>query len=186
MAYLTEAEIPAYCSTVRGVTIGMVEDATTLINAYVGGEIGVRQVSETIKLNRKKRGKLKYSPIVSVDIVKAVVFGPFGGSTEDISNTSILLDAQMDGYFTFDTSTIGFMVYGVAPSQLQVTYTVGYDPIPEDVKRVCGWLAQNLKQKGGFMGEKALSNLDFNITFMDDSLFTSDIRRVLSKYKGRI
>jgi hypothetical protein len=130
------------------------------------------------------RGKLKNTPIVSVD--SAIAFrltGEFGVIQETIQISDFWVDTEY-GYFTYvPSNSLNYAIYGNQPDTLEVTYTVGYETVPEKIKVACAMLAQNIKQKSSFAGEKEISSIDYRVAMTDDSFFTSDIRLLLSEYR---
>ena len=62
--YLTDEEILTYCTSQVGVNSSDVIIASHLIDGYLGKTFGVNEISETVNINQKQRGKLVHSPIV--------------------------------------------------------------------------------------------------------------------------
>jgi len=180
VAYLTEAEIEQYCRTIPGVTMTEVEIASGLIDSFVGKTFDVQTVTETVHLNRQRRGKLNSVPVVSIDKVVAKGHGMFGLTTEELSVNDIELDGEGDGRFTYyGSGGLNNLIYGGSFHSLTVTYKSGYAQYPKNLKLACAMLAQNVKQRSSFGGEKTIYSLDYRVEMSDDSFFTSDIKMLL-------
>jgi len=77
-----------------------------------------------------------------------------------------------------------YNIFGTPVVALNVTYTFGYAAVPEEVKRACGMIAMNIAQLQTFTNLNNRSDLDTKIALSDPSLMTSDIRQLLSPYRG--
>lgn len=190
--YLTEDEILTYCTSQAGVNISDVVIASQLIDGYLGKSFAVTEISETVKVNAKHRGKLKNSPVIEVKSIVELVITPLGVTQQDIALDKLFLDYENDGYFTYIANTSPF-AYSFMDNCctnasrercLKVTYTYGYDVIPEDIKIVCAMLAQNIRQMQSFAGFKRLTTLDYTVELANPSFFTNDMRIILNKYKA--
>lgn len=184
MIYLTLGEISTYTS-VAGITQQIINQASTIIDTFIGN-IDKQQTNQVVNLSKKFKGKLNKIrtnvPLISVDQVQAISKSMFGISYEDYDASQLIVDEQ--GYFDFyPNDSIYLRVYGNRVSQLSVTYTYGYETAPEDLKLACGLLCQNLAKRGSF-GAKSITDYDVQLTFLDDSIMTSDIRNILLKYRG--
>lgn len=188
--YLSEAEISRYCTAQLGVTVNDVIIASELIDGYLKKSITKNEAVETVKVNKKSRGRLRNYPVIDILEVSEAVRTPLGISRTDIEVSEIDLDLENDGYFTycapyspFDTS-IGY-VFGCGRQNrvIEVRYSYGYEDIPQDVKVACAMLAQNIKQFSSFAGIKKLTTLDYSVEMGNPSFFTMDIRNILDKYK---
>ena len=76
--YLTEEEIPKYCTIIDGVTAQDVAMATDLIDSYLGRSYAPQTFKDRITINKHGRGKLPRPPIIEIKSVKAIVRTPFG------------------------------------------------------------------------------------------------------------
>lgn len=182
MSYLTEAEIATYCNIIEGVTLSDVEEATSLINGYLGRTYEPRQFTDRIRFVKKPRGKLTHAPVISIQSAKLIIRNPFGKDEKDIDIDDVELDPENDGYFTY-IGNYGFdgLIWGrrALPSAIKITYTSGFETYPERLKIACAMLAQNIRQLQSYSGAKELQSLDYQIRMTDDSFFTSDIKRLL-------
>lgn len=184
MNYLADDEILEYCTIIPDITPSIVKIATELINGYLGFSLAPLQHKESINLNKNGRGKLRVTPIISIDTVKERIVSPyFGMSNEEVSPDSVILDVEGDGYFSYFANGINSTLYKTRPGSLEVTYTAGYTVIPEDIKIVCAMLAQHIKQRSSFGNEKAISTLDYRMELSDPSFLTPDMRMILDRYK---
>lgn len=180
MAYLTEEEIVKYCTVIPGVTTLEVEIASQLINGYKGRSYEPKEVTEMVQLNNKCRGKLKQTPIIGIVKVYGYMQNMFGLSKEELAVNDIVLDPEGDGYFTYiGSGGINSIVFNSMPRSLEITYRTGYEVYPENLKIATAMLAQNIKQRSSFAGEKSINSLDFRVEMTDDSFFTSDIKMLL-------
>lgn len=186
--YLTEEEIPKYCSTVPNVTINDVIIASNLIDGYLGYSFSKSTTSETVTVNNRFRGKLKNKPILSIDKVYQLVRTAISISRNEVKTENVYVDVENDGYFSYVATSFPFAMNTFCgnrqPIKLEVTYSYGYDEIPEDIKVVTGMLAQNISQIASFAGYKKLTTLDYTIEMGNPSFFTADMRQILTKYKG--
>lgn len=189
--YLTEEEILKYCTSQAGVNTGDVTIASHLIDGYLGKTFGVNEISETVNVNQRHRGKLVHTPVVEVKAITELVITPLGVTRQEISLDKLIFDIENDGYFTYIARTSPFAYsfmdnmcsQNCRARRLEVTYTYGYNIIPEDIKIVCAMLAQNIRQMQTFAGFKKLNTLDYTVEMANPSFFTSDMRIILDKYR---
>ena len=178
--YLTEEEIPVYCSTIDGVTSSDVAMATDLINSFLGRSFVPKEYVDRVKLSKTNRGKLSHSPIIEIESVTCISDTLFGRSTNALDVNDIELDTENDGYFTYIGSfDINMMLFHSRPSKLEIKYKSGFNEYPKRLKTATAMLACNIRQAQSFAGAKQLTSLDFNIMMTDDSFFTSDIKMLL-------
>lgn len=194
MQYLTVDEIPVYCTLQAGVEESDVQIASSLIDGYLGFSFDVYEKTETVKVNHKHRGKVNYSPIIDIINVKEIYRSPIGKSVRDVDNDSVDFDVENNGYFTYYSKANPFVMIidsydnSCVPlphkqHTLEITYKYGYEEVPEDIKRVCAMLAQNIRQQNSFAGIKKLNTLDYTIEMANPSFFTQDMKLILNKYK---
>lgn len=189
--YLTEEEILKYCTSQVGVNISDVVIASHLIDSYLGKSFSVNEISETVNVSAKHRGKLKHYPIAEIVKITELVITPLGVTRQDIALDKLVLDVENDGYFTYIANKSHFAYSfmdnccsnSARDRRLEVTYTYGFNNIPEDVKLVCAMLAQNIRQMQSFAGFKKLNTLDYTVEMANPSFFTNDMRMLLNKYR---
>lgn len=178
--YLTEDEIPTYCNIIDGVTIEDVAIASSLIDGYLKRSFAPRDFKDRIKLSKSQRGKLSHAPVIKVNSVKLIERTPFGVTKTDTDLDSIELDPENDGYFTYiGNYGINNLIFNSTVSQVEISYSSGFEVYPERLKQACAMLASNVRQTQSFNGAKQMTSLDFQIQMTDDSFFTSDIKMLL-------
>lgn len=188
--YITEEEIPKYCTSQAGVEIGDIIIASQLIDGYIGKSFDVQEVSETVNVNAKHRGKLKHYPVVEIKSLTEVMITPLGVNRQEVDCDKLILDIEQDGYFYYIgvKSPFAFNPYGLCEyepktQRLEVKYSYGYEVIPEQIKVVCGMLAQNIRQLQSFVGFKKLNTLDYTVEMANPSFFTQDMKLILDKFR---
>mgnify|MGYP006895691395 CR=1 FL=1 len=189
--YLTNDEIAIYCTSQLGVTLSDVKIASELIDGYCKTSFCVNETEESVKVNRKSRGKLRHGRVVDVLEVKEMFVTPLGSSKVDGNVNDIDLDLENDGYFTYLAPYSPFIGLGYGcgcrsmnkARNITVKYTYGFSEIPEDIKIVTAMLAQNIRQFNTFAGFKKLTTLDYTVEMGNASFFTNDMRNILDKYK---
>jgi hypothetical protein len=188
MAYLIESEITTYC-TIPGITMNDIENASLAIDGYKGMSFYSTQHTETAKLLKRRtpygnilKGKLKHIPRISVVEVKAKTIGIFGGLEDTTYDPNCLIFDEDDlQYFTFiEPQNIKPTI---PPQQLVITYTAGYETIPDSLKRITGLIADSIKRNGGFNNWKARSDFDMQIQFSEQGILTNDIKRMIDAVK---
>lgn len=190
MQYLTIDEIPQYCTLQAGVDETDVRIASSLIDGYVGKSFILQDKIETVKV-RKGRGKLNFTPLVSIESVYERIFTGIGLTKIEVSKDKVIPDSEMDGYFHYiqTPNPLTYEVFSeccfdVKQREVEITYKYGYEKVPEDVKQVCAMLAQNIRQQNSFAGIKKLNTLDYTVEMGNPSFFTQDMRLILDKYRG--
>lgn len=184
MIYLKPEEVAAYC--VFSIDPVMLTQANQLVTTYIGDISKQQATNEQVLLNRNNKGKLQkvkeFIPLVSVDSVKTQCVTPFGISLDNTDASSVAIDPY--GYLTYYMGLgINPLAYGRKVNSLLVTYTFGYDVIPEDIKVATGIIAQNIAKRGTF-GATNITDFDVQLGFLNDSIITSDVIVVLNKYRG--
>lgn len=189
--YLTDEEILKYCQVQAGVNVADVIIASELIDSYVGKSFTIKDASESVKVNAKRRGKLNYSPVIAITEVKEVVITSIGVTKQDIPTNKLVMDIEDDGYFTYIATnspfacTMSNCMCGTSNQgrKLEVKYQYGYAEVPEDIKMVTAMLAQNIRQLQTFAGITKLTTLDYTVAMSNPSFFTDDMRLILNKYR---
>lgn len=188
MIYLTEEEIEAYCGLAAGVTMEHVEAASVLIDAYKGISFGPTEHTERVDLTYRRRteenrGKLVHYPRISIESVKGKAFGIFGTSELDFGIDSLEFDGEDSPYFSFYVPRR--MMFTSVPKYITVKYTSGYEVIPEDIKRVCGIIACNIKQMGGILRWKSRDDYDIKVTLGNDGVMSEEVKRIIDGVQVR-
>lgn len=182
MNYLTEDEIVKYCTLVPGVTMGHVEAASVLIDAYKGCSFSPTEHTERVDLTVRRstnetRGRLKHSPRIDIEKITARSRTPFGFDTTEYESECMVFDSEESQYFSFYMPR--WALFRETPRALTVKYTSGYAEIPEDIKRVCGIIACNIKQMGGILRWKSRDDYDIKVTLGNDGVMTEEVKAIL-------
>ncbi|WP_407310526.1 hypothetical protein [Desulfosporosinus sp. SB140] len=122
----------------------MDQKALSIIESHCGQSFRTKQVTEQIELARNI-GKLNHNPIVRINEVKARatewaqsdVFGASGWA--NIHPDSI---TRIDDQFEVPGG-----VLNSCWTEAKVTYTVGYEKLPEPIQKACKLLTENLQHK---------------------------------------
>lgn len=183
MTYLTEEEIPVYCTFASGVTMEQVDAASVLIDAYKGISYGPVDRTERVDVNYKRgmgeyRGKLLHYPRIEIKEVTGKARSPFGTQTLDFGVSCLEFDGENSPYFSFYMPRS--MMFHDVPKHITVNYTSGYKEIPGDVKRACGMLACNIKQMGGILHWKSRDDYDVKVTLANDGVMTDEVKQILN------
>lgn len=185
--YLTTDEINEYCGTIP-VIESQVLFASAIIDAYIGGNnFTQKQVTEkNLKSNKKGIIKLKYSPIISIGKVELCVPNGFA-YTATVSVPIDYINFDESGYVFMpmngDMAVTAYNLYGVSPRSCNITYTYGYQDVPDQVKLACAMISMNIAQQGGFANIQSVTTLDARYALTDPSVFTNDIRAILAEFR---
>ena len=182
MIFLTDVEISSY-TTVPGVSTQHVRLASSLIEAYLGKSLDISTATQVLTLNKKNKGHFDNLPVVALVSGVVTTRTPVGISETPIDvETEILMDDY--GYFEYyPKPSVFYSLFGSVPSRIKLTYRYGYEKTPEPLKEACGILADTIKKRG-MGGEKEISDItEMRIVLTDDSVFTSDVRLLCSKYR---
>lgn len=99
--YLNEEEILKYCNRVPAVQVSDVIIASNLIDGYLGFSFSEADTVETVRLNEKRRGRLKHYPVIEVKSIKEVYASPVGLAKSDGNTEQFYQDVENDGYFYY-------------------------------------------------------------------------------------
>lgn len=179
-AYLDEEDkdlLPA------GVTVSHIMRASAIIDGYCGREIGVKPYTERIPLTDAQRGHLSYYPVIELTEIKGrpktgLMDNFFGLPTfEPITDIS-----SVDIDKSIGSVQCGSSPFGMPFSELEVTYTSGWDPIPDAVKVACGMLAAKLLTRPD-SNVKSKKDFDFTVEYFGTGTITPEIADMLAPYK---
>lgn len=196
--YLTEDEITMYCKS-PGLTMSDVEEATAIIDSYVGRSFSSTAHTEQATLSRKNsaygkvlKGRLRHFPRIQVTSVISMVPSYFGGLQQITYDPSSLWfdDAEFE-YFMFVPPSMGNigittvnpgLFATLPPSILTVEYTSGYAVIPEEIKIACGQVMDAIKVNGGTTTWKSRTDFDMTIVLNDkeDPIMSNGIIKLLN------
>ncbi|MFF2015004.1 hypothetical protein [Paenibacillus sp. NPDC058177] len=181
--YLT-AEDSDYVPTGTALTPPLIIRASAIIDGRCKREIGVKSYTERIPLTQG-RGHLSYYPVKEVESVKGrAAFGITGdnffgapGFTE-IDTSTIDVDKEIGSIIS------GGSWFGAPYAELEITYTSGWDPIPDKVKVACGLIVAQLSGNPD-TNVKSKKGLDLSIEYFGNDMITPEIADLLSEYQVR-
>lgn len=164
-------------------TLPLIIQASALIDGYCNRKIEVTSYTERVPLTELQRGHLSYYPVVDISTLQGrprhglfptSFFGPPQFENIDLA----LLDVD---------KSIGSLWCGISPfgspyAELEVTYTSGWDPVPEKVKVACGQLVYQLASNTN-PNVKAKKDFDLSIEYFGNDLLTPAIRNLLDEYR---
>jgi hypothetical protein len=189
--YLTTADID-YVPVGVTITTALILRASAIIDGYCKREIGVKSYTERVpltdyqNLNSYQRGHLSYYPVIEITELKGRpkfgmlpynLYGPL--PFETISDITILdVDKEIGSLWC------GYSQFGAPYLELEVTYTSGWNPVPDGVKVACGLLVAQLANNPN-SNVKAKKDFDLSIEYFGNSMVTPEIADLLSKYVSR-
>ncbi|WP_315370877.1 hypothetical protein [Paenibacillus xylanexedens] len=166
-------------------TEGLIIRASAIIDGRCKREIGVKSYTERIPLTDQQRGHLSYYPVLEVTEVKGRakegLMGNFFGSPgfEVISDISVIdIDKEIG------TVWCGSSPFGSAYAELEVTYTSGWETIPDKVKVACGLIIGQLVGNPN-TNVKSKKDFDYSIEYFGNSMITPEIADLLSEFEHR-
>jgi len=199
--YLTIDEVTTYCNS-PGLTADDINEASVIIDSYIGRSFGSTEHTESVKLSKKNtgygkalKGKLRHFPRIEVTEVSAMVPSYFGGLQQTTYDpTCLWFDDDEFEYFMFMSQTTGGMglttvnpaiFSSPAPSVVTVKYTTGFSVIPEAIKRACGQIMDAIKANGGTTVWKSRQDFDMTILLSDkeDSIVSNGIIKLLNSVR---
>lgn len=169
-----------------GVTLtqSLIIRASAIIDAYCKREISIKEYTERIPLTDRGVGHVSFSPVIELRSVKGRptqgllgnIFGRPDFEPVDMSQ----LDIEKDTGFL----SIGYSMFGIPYGELEVTYTSGWDPIPDKVKVACGLVVAKLVNNSN-PNVKAKKDFDFSIEYFGNQIVSDEIAELLSEYVHR-
>ena len=189
MAYITMDEVTTYCK-IPTVTAQDLQLATDVIDAYKDRSFEPTNFTDMSKLRKRSgmgwgqclSGRVLHNPIIAVTDITTQVPSPFGGlQTVHYPIESIQFDDDNSLYYTFYPmiSSTPQPFTPPIPKVIRVSYSSGYEVIPEQVKYCCGVLADSINKNGGFNNYKARTDFDMSITFSSEGILTNDIKSLI-------
>lgn len=159
--------------------------ASAIIDGKCKREIGVKAYTERIRLTDAQRGHLSYYPVVDVLSAKGRptqgVLGNFFGSPnfENIDDLSIIdVDKEIG------TVWCGHSPFGSAYGELEMSYTSGWEIIPDKVKVACGLLIGQMATNPN-SNVKSKKDFDYSIEYFGNNMITPEIADLLSEFELR-
>ncbi|MDR0269636.1 hypothetical protein [Paenibacillus sp.] len=165
-------------------TEGLIIRASAIIDGHCKRSISVSTHTERIPLT-SGRGHLSYYPVLNVEGVKGrATYGLTGDNFfgtpgfESVDPNYVDIDRQIG------TVWCGGNLFGSPYTELEVTYSSGWDPIPENVKVACGLLVSQIAANPN-SNVKSKKDFDFSIEYFGSGMINPEIADLLSKYTLR-
>ena len=197
MGYLLPAEYAEFGLTAETAD-AWVTTASTMIEAYCRRPtLLAASYTERMRVPREAQTvRLSYTPLVSVDAVKAKYARPEHG--EPLGGEAALLSsfaaafALPGQWVTVDPSTLdislptgefhfAWNIMGLRYSEAEVTYTAGLATVPNAVKVACAQIVRNAQTTPGLNVKS--SKLDtLETQYFSDSLIDSQVQALLRPY----
>ncbi|MCU6798002.1 hypothetical protein OB236_38345 [Paenibacillus sp. WQ 127069] len=164
-------------------TVAQVIRASGIIDTYCKREIKTKPYTERIPLTSAQRGHLTFYPVIEVTAAsgraaQGIIGGFFGPPEfESISDLSLLdIDRSIGSLWC------GGSPFGMPYSELEITYTSGWDIIPDKVKVACGLLIGKLATNYD-SNVKSKKDFDFSIEYFGSGMVTPEIADLLAEYQ---
>jgi hypothetical protein len=197
MGYLLPAEYAEFGLTAETAD-AWVTTASTMIEAYCRRPtLLAASYTERMRVPREAQTvRLSYTPLISVDVVKAKYTRPERG--EPLGGEAALLSsfaaafALPGQWVTVDPSTLdislptgefrfAWNIMGLRYSEAEVTYTAGLATVPNAVKVACAQIVRNAQATPGLNVKS--SKLDtLETQYFSDSLMDSQVQALLRPY----
>lgn len=201
MAYLSADEYTLF-GLEETTPDSLVSAASDLIDAHCRRNgFGVAQYMERFRVGRSRTVRLSYLPLASADGVSSPIVlargrylkhgGDWAGSTElaqevaqvfstpagwtSMSADSLEVDAQSGEVM------VGVGLLSPAPGDLEITYTAGYNIVPQAVKQACAKLVKNALSTPALNVSKQRIDRMY-LEYFSDSLVDADVKRLLAPY----
>ncbi|MCY9593726.1 hypothetical protein PC41400_21605 [Paenibacillus chitinolyticus] len=188
-AYLTLADTD-YVSPSVTLNQSLIVQASSIIDGLCRRSLEVTSYTERIPLvdslpggSGYQRGHLTYFPVVAIisakgrpqyNALSGNFFGPPG--FEDIADLSVIDVDKQTG-----SVACGFNPFGSPYSELEVTYTSGWEVIPDAIKAACGLFINQLAANPN-ANVKSKKDFDFSIEYFGNSYVTPDIADLLRPF----
>lgn len=158
----------------------LIKRASAIIDGYCKREIAVSTYRERIPLTNG-HGHLSYYPVVSIDEIKGrAAYGLHGNffgvpGFETVDPVSIDVDKQIG------TVICGGNLFGTPYTELEITYSSGWETIPEKVKVACGLLVAQIATNPN-SNVKSKKDFDYSIEYFGGGMINPEIADLLSEY----
>ncbi|WP_339309800.1 hypothetical protein NZ043_27790 [Paenibacillus sp. FSL k6-2145] len=159
--------------------------ASAIIDGRCKREIGVKTYTERIPLTDSQRGHLSYYPVLDLLSAKGRptqgAFGNFFGSPEfePIDNLNIIdVDKEIGSVWC------GQSPFGSPYKEVEVSYTSGWEIIPDKVKVACGLLIGQMATNPN-SNVKSKKDFDYSIEYFGNNMITPEIADLLSEFELR-
>ncbi|GGF86864.1 hypothetical protein [Paenibacillus aceti] len=165
-------------------TESLILRASAIIDGYCKRSISLSTYTERIPLTNG-RGHLSYYPVMNVEEVKGrAAYGWTGDNFFGVSEFETVDPNYVDIDRRIGTVMCGGNLFGSPYTELEVTYSSGWDPIPEKVKVACGLLVGQVASNPN-SNVKAKKDFDFSIEYFGSGMVNPEIADLLSEYKIR-
>jgi len=197
MAYLLPAEYAAYGLTAETAD-AWVTTASAMMDAYCRRPtLWSASYTERMRVPlRAQTVRLSYTPLISVDAVKAKYVRPehereMWGEME-LASAFAAAFALPGQWSTVEPSTLdvslptgefrfAWNLLGMRYGEVEVTYTAGFTTVPEAVKAACAQIVRNAQTTPGLNVKS--SKMDTLATqYFSDSLIDSQVQAMLRPY----
>ncbi|KIL35163.1 hypothetical protein SD71_16185 [Cohnella kolymensis] len=160
--------------------------ASAIIEGHCKRDITVKSYTERVPLTEMQRGHLSYYPVVEVTALKGrPKYGITGDNFFGPPTFTAISDLNtVDVDKEIGALTCGYSPFGAPYDALEVTYTSGWNPIPDKVKVACGLLVAALASNHN-SNVKSKKDFDFSIEYFGNNLVTPEIADLLSEYVNR-
>lgn len=181
--YLTTADTD-YVPAGAVLTLPLIIRASAIIDGHCMREIGVKSYTERIPLT-DQRGHLSHYPVKEITMLKGraaygITGDNFFGAPGFVEADLSVLDVDRE----IGTVMCGGSPFGAPYAELEVTYTSGWDPIPDKVKVACGLLVSQLIGNSN-SNVKMRKDVDSTIEYFGNDMITPEIADLLSEYQHR-
>ncbi|ANY70415.1 hypothetical protein BBD42_30895 [Paenibacillus sp. BIHB 4019] len=162
-------------------TLPLIIRASAIIDGYCKREIGVKEYTERIPLSDSQRGHLSYHPVIEVTeaqgrAAQGIMGGFFGApGFENIDLSLLDIDKQIGTVWCIGSP------FGSPYIELEVTYSSGWEVIPDKVKVACGLLVAQLKSNL-HSNIKSKKDFDSTIEYFSNNMVTPEISDLLSEF----
>ncbi len=181
--YLTTADTD-YVPAGAALTLPLIIRASAIIDGRCKREIGVTSYTERIPLTNQ-RGHLSYYPVKEITEIKGraaygITGDNFFGAPGFVGADPSTIDVDKE----IGTLSCGNSLFGAPFAELEITYTSGWDPIPDKVKVACGLIIAQLSGNSN-SNVKSKKDFDMTIEYFGNDMITPEIADLLSEYQHR-
>jgi hypothetical protein len=201
MAYLSADEYTLF-GLEETTPDSLVSAASDLVDAHCRRNgFGIAQYMERFRVGRSRTVRLSYLPLASVDGVSSPIVqargryakngGEWAGSSElaaevaQVFATPARWISVSPDSLDIDTASgeviVGFGLLSPALGDLEVTYTAGYNEVPQAVKQACAKLVKNALATPALNVSKQRIDRMY-LEYFSDSLVDADVKRLLAPY----
>lgn len=163
-------------------TLPLIIRASAIIDGRCRREIGVKSYTERIPLTNQ-RGHLSYYPVKEIiEVNGRAAYGITGDNFFGIPGFVTADLTTLDVDKEIGTVMCGGSPFGMPYAELEVTYTSGWDSIPNKVKIACGLIIAQLSSNSN-TNVKLKKDVDSTIEYFGNNMITPEIADLLSEYQ---